>query len=111
MGPDKTVTSPPPSHVRLLSQCAPHPHHQGDLATGDKNIPSTTQIRCTFCATTAIGDERHCVFDCPHFQGLRQQHAGIFRDSHDAMMSVMWHKDQKSVCALVLAIVNEAQTL
>ncbi len=67
--------------------------------------------RCTFCATTAIGDERHCVFDCPHFQGLRQQHAEIFRDSHDAMRSVMWHKDQKSVCALVLAIVNEAQTL
>ncbi len=67
--------------------------------------------RCTFCATTAIGDERHCVFDCPHFQGLRQQHAGLFRDSHDAMRSVMWHKDQKSVCALVLAIVNEAQTL
>ncbi len=43
--------------------------------------------------------------------GLRQQHAMIFRDSHDAMRSVMWHKDQKSVCALVLAIVNEAQTL
>ncbi len=60
--------------------------------------------RCTFCATNAIGDERHCVFDCPHFQGLRQQHAMIFRDSHEAMRSVMWHKDQKSVCALVLAI-------
>ncbi len=43
--------------------------------------------------------------------GLRQQHALIFRDSSDAMRSVMWHKDQKSVCALVLAIVNEAQTL
>ncbi len=67
--------------------------------------------RCTFCATNAIGDERHCLFDCPHFLGLRQQHALIFRDSHDAMRSVMWHKDQKSVCALVLAIVNEAQTL
>ena len=66
--------------------------------------------RCTICATDAIGDERHCVFDCPHFQSLRQQHAEIFRDSHDAMRSVMWHKDQKSVCALVLAIVNEAQT-
>ncbi len=51
------------------------------------------------------------MFDCPHFQGLGQQHAMIFRDSHDAMRSVMWHKDQKSVCALVLAIVNEAQTL
>ncbi len=23
--------------------------------------------RCTFCATNAIGDERHCVFGCPHF--------------------------------------------
>ena len=34
-----------------------------------------------------------------------------YKDSHDAMRSVMWHKDQKSVCALVLAIVNEAQTL
>ncbi len=53
---------------------------------------------------------RHCVFDCRHFEGLRQQHAGIFQDSHDAMRSLMWHKDQKSVCALVLAIVNEAQT-
>ncbi len=35
--------------------------------------------RCTFCATSAIGDERHCVFDCPHFQGLRQQHADDFQ--------------------------------
>ncbi len=70
--------------------------------------------RCTFCATNAIGDERHCVFDCPHFQGLRQQHkqhAEIFTDSHDAMRSVMWHKDQKSVCALVLAIVNETDSM
>ena len=66
--------------------------------------------RCTFCATDAIGDKRHCVFDCLHFQGLRQQHAGNFQDSHDAMRSLMWHNDQKSVCALVLAIVNEAQT-
>ncbi len=48
--------------------------------------------RCTFCAINAIGDERHCVFDCPRFQSLRQQHAMIFRDSHDAMRSVMWHK-------------------
>ncbi len=65
---------------------------------------------CTFCATNAIGDERHCDFDCPHFQSLWQQHAGIFQDSHDAMRPLMWHKDQKSVCALVLAIVKETQT-
>ncbi len=44
------------------------------------------------------------------YQGLRQQYAGVFQDSHDAMRTLMWQKDQKSVCALVLAIVNEAQT-
>ncbi len=33
----------------------------------------------------------------------------VFQDSHDAMRSLMWHKDQKPVCALVLAIGNEAQ--
>ncbi len=44
--------------------------------------------RCTFCATNAFGDKRHCVFDCPHFQGFRhrhQQYAGIFQDCHGAM--------------------------
>ena len=23
--------------------------------------------RCTVCDTQAVGDELHCVFDCPHF--------------------------------------------
>ncbi len=58
--------------------------------------------RCTFCATDVVGDEIHCVFDCPHFQGLRQQHAAIFQALHDAIRSLVWHKDQKSVCAHVL---------
>ncbi len=58
-------------------------------------------------ATSAVVQ---CVFDCPRFQGLRQQHAETFQGSHDVMRSLMWHKDQNSVCALVLAIVNEAQT-
>ncbi len=65
--------------------------------------------RDTFCATGAVGDERHCVFNCPHFQGLRLQHTEILQDSIYTMRCLMWHKDQKSVCALVLAIVNEAQ--
>ncbi len=54
--------------------------------------------RCTFCASTAIGDERHRVFDCPHFQGLRLQHAEIFRDSHDAMRSVFLLMQQSAAC-------------
>ncbi len=38
-------------------------------------------------------------------------HLNIHQTLINAMRSVMWHKDQKSACALVLAIVNEAQTL
>ncbi len=40
-------------------------------------------LRYTYCATGAMGDKRHHgVFDCPHFQGLWQQHAGMSQDSH-----------------------------
>ncbi len=93
-------------HFRVGAHSLPVEHGRIEMPKVPRHLR-----RCTFCATNAIGDERHCVFDCPHFQGLRQQHAEVFRDSHDAMRSVMWHKDQKSICALVLAIVNEAQTL
>ncbi len=44
------------------------------------------------------------------FRAFGSSIKNIFRDPHDAMRSVMWHKDRRSVCARVLAIVNEAQT-
>ena len=65
---------------------------------------------CTFCTTRAVGDERHCLFDCPHLGDLRSEHAQLFDEAHGAMRSLMWHKNEKSVCAMILAIVNEAQT-
>ena len=56
------------------------------------------------------GDERHYVLDCPHFDSLRLTHADLFQEASGALRSLLWHKDQKSVCALLLAIVAEAQT-
>ncbi len=56
----------------------------------------------------AASRQVHCP-PCFATCALRQQHAETFQDSHDAMRSLMRQKDQKSVCALVLAIVNEAQ--
>ena len=44
----------------------------------------------------------------PHFDGLRSEHAQLFHEAHGAMPSLMWHKDQKSVCALILALATEA---
>ena len=75
--------------------------------------------RCTFCTTRAVEDERHylskCLFACPRFgatktKSLRSEHAQLFHEAHGAMHSLitlMWHKNQKSVCAMSLAIVNE----
>ena len=83
------------------------PVEQGRL--GKSSVPRHLR-RCTFCTTRAVGDERHRIFDCPCFRDLRREHARLFGDAHSAMRALMWHKDQKSVCALILAIVSEAQT-
>ncbi len=84
------------------------PIEQGRI--GLLQVPLGHLRRYTSCTTGAVGDVRHCVSDCPHFQGPRPglQHTDIFQDSHNAMRSLVWHKDQKSVCALVLAVVIEA---
>ncbi len=68
--------------------------HSWPVEQGRNEMPQVPRhlCRCTFCAANAIGDERHCVFDCPHFQGLRQllqQCAELFQDFHDAMRSLM----------------------
>ena len=41
---------------------------------------------------------------------LRLTHAELFQDASGAMKSLVWHKDQEDVCALLLAIVAQAQT-
>ncbi len=75
---------------------------------------SCCTINIAGCATCAdVVDTLTEFFGCPRVQGLRQQHARILQDSHDVMRymrSFMCLKDPTSVCALVLAIVNEAQT-
>ncbi len=65
---------------------------------GKRKVPR--QLRgYPFCTTNAMGQERHCGFDCPHFEGLWQQDAELLQDSHDTLRSFMWHEDQKSVSA------------
>ena len=73
-------------------------------------LQKNTQSSDRLCTTCALGDERHYVFDCPRFAGLRLTHAELFQDASGAMKSLVWHKDQEDVCALLLAIVAQAQT-
>ncbi len=64
----------------------------------------------TFCPGRELGDERHCIFKCLHFDGHRLSFARLFDDAHDAMRTLVWHRDQKAVSALILAICTEAWT-
>ncbi len=55
--------------------------HSWPIEQGRIEMPQVPRHlrRCTFWAGTAIGDERHCVFDCPHFQGLGSSMHGFSR--------------------------------
>ena len=41
--------------------------------------------RCTVCDTQAVGDELHCVFDCPQLSDVRAQFLGLFQDAAGCM--------------------------
>ena len=46
------------------------------------------------CDTQAVGDELHCVFDCPHFSDIRAQFPGLFLDTAHT------HTQASGPCAL-----------
>ena len=66
--------------------------------------------RCALCMRQAPGDERHYMLECPFFDRTRARFAHLLHDAHDSMQSLMWHKDQKGVADLIVAILEEAQT-
>ena len=66
--------------------------------------------RCTVCDTQAVGDELHCVFDCPHLSDIRARFPGLFEDAAGCMGMFMWRKDQESVCHCLIALLQKAQT-
>ena len=99
----------PISGLRLLMQfrmgSGALPVEQGRLARPaiPRHLP-----RCTMCETSLLGDERHFVFDCPHFAHIRRQFRSLYQDADGAMQWCVWHKDQKAVCHCLAAILNLA---
>ena len=81
------------------------PVEQGRLAR--PAIPRHLR-RCTFCEAGALGDERHLVFDCPHFAHVRRQFQSLFDDAEGTMQLFFWHTDQKAVCRCLTAILDLA---
>ena len=97
-------TSPWSAGTSLLASIECHAE-QGRLAK--PAVPRHLR-RCTLCGTRALGDERHFVFDCPHFAHIRRQFRSLYQDADGAMQCFVWHKDQKAVCHCLAAILNVA---
>lgn len=70
-------------------------------------IPTFLQ-RCTLCMQHAPGYERHYMLECPFFDRARARFAHVLHDAHDSMRSLMWHKHQRAVADLIIAILDKA---
>ena len=72
---------------------------QGIESTGRKykngcnyvSMDDTIMYQACICSQSRISNKSSNV--CPQFQALRQQHAEVFQDSHDAVRCLMRHKD------------------
>ena len=99
----------PISRLQLLMQFRMGSHalpvEQGRLA--GPAVPRHLR-RCTLCKTRSLGDERHFVFDCPHFAHVRRQFRSLYQDADGTMQCFVWHEDQKAVCHCLTAILNLA---
>ena len=58
------------------------------------------------CPGMHVGDESHCVFECPAFADIRRGFQSIFDDSHGAMRLFMWHPCQKDVASCLLQLLD-----
>ena len=65
--------------------------------------------RCTLCGTRALGDERHFVFDCPHFARIRRQFRSLYQDADSTMQCFcVAQGTRKLSCHCLAAILNVA---
>ena len=96
----------PMSRLRLLMQFRIGSHSL-PVEQGRPAIPRHLH-RCTFCGTGAPGDERHLVFDCPHFAHVRRQFKSLSDDADGTMQLFFWHTNQKAVCRCLNAILDLA---
>ena len=78
--------------------------------TGSHNLPSVTGRfsgtprhlrKCLHCASGAICDEYHLVFECPALADLRQEYSCLFGDHASTVLLFVWQEDTLRVMKFV----------
>ena len=73
------------------------------IVTGRWHDVPRAQRLCTRCDMHALDDERHLVFECPAFEGLRREFRQLFgRQVGYDMRRFFAHKDQSAVVLYIL---------
>ena len=61
---------------------------------------------CPLCPGKHVGDERHCVYECPAFDDIRLALQHLYDDSHGAMRLLAWHPRQRDVASCLLQLLD-----
>ena len=86
--------------------------HRLPIEQGRMSRPAVPRYlsKCTLCSQHALGDERHYMLECSHFDYVRALFPHLLEDAHDSMRDLMWHTDQKALTDFILAILHIAET-
>ena len=68
-------------------------------------IPRLERL-CQLCATGALGDERHVIFECPELQDIRAQWSHLFQGP-ETMQAFIWQDDLIGVAKFVNMCLNK----
>ena len=96
----------PISRVRLLMRFRMGSHAL-PVAEGRLAKPAVPRHlrRCTLCRTRALGDERHFVFDCPHFAHIRRQFRSLYQDADGYHAMFLCGTRTRKLSAICLAAI------
>jgi hypothetical protein len=92
--------------LRFRMGCHRLPRDEG--AWVRPRIPRLDRV-CQLCATSALGDEKHLVFECPELQWLREKWSHLFEGPR-TMRAFIWQRDLIGVAKFVNACLQQTAT-
>ena len=91
--------------LRFRMGCHHLPRDEGSWAR--PQVPRLERI-CRLCATNALGDEKHLVFECPELECFRQQWSHLFQ-SPRTMQAFMWQDDNIGIARIINACLRKTR--
>jgi hypothetical protein len=78
--------------------------HGFRVSTGRWDGTPRADRLCCKCPMHAVEDERHVVFACPYYSGVRERFSSLYEAAEGSMRQLMTHANQQKVASLIHAI-------